>query len=262
MRLCAIVPAFNAAATLGVLLESLAALPYSVLVVDDGSSDATSAIARGFSDRGVVLIRHDANQGKGAALRTGFKWAVEQGFDAAVTMDSDLQHSPADLPGLIEVFEREGLDVLVGSRVHDQGDMPRSRRFGNWFSSWIATRFCHQVIPDSQCGYRLFRVARCRRMFEQLRLARFDGESEVFVRASLNLLRIGFAPITVIYPTDASHRSYYRPWEDTTRIVYMYVKELLRRTFTVKGRRELRELKRYVQGRRDRPGYRLLPRAR
>lgn len=259
MKVCVVVPAYNASSTLQQFLESL--LPYNkfIVVVDDGSDDETFAIAKKYQQQNFKILRHDYNRGKGAALRTGLDWALENNFDAAVTMDSDLQHAPEDLPGLLEVFERKKLDILVGSRLHDQQDMPRSRRLGNWFSSWAATLYCHQKIFDCQCGYRIYRLKTCKQMLEELKLERFDFESEVFLRAAANLLRIGFAPITVIYPQDAVHKSFYRPWMDTLRIINMAGKEILRRTFTPTGRRELTKLKNYVKSCSDWPRYYQLP---
>jgi glycosyltransferase involved in cell wall biosynthesis len=259
MKVCVVVPAYNASTTLQQLLAAL--LPYDkkIVVVDDGSDDKTSVIAEKFAAHNVTLLRHGKNRGKGAALRTGLSWASENGFDAVVTMDSDLQHSPADLPGLLEIFDKHTLDLLIGSRLHDQQDMPKSRRLGNWFSSLAGTKWCHQKIYDSQCGYRIYRLASFEKTISELKLNRFAFESEVLIRASLNLLRIGFSPISVIYPGDALHTSFYRPWLDTFTIIYLGGKAFLRRTFLPAGRRELNELKKYVKSCSDWPRYYQLP---
>ncbi len=258
MKVCILLPSYNVAGTLGPLLEALLAYDHSLLVIDDGSVDDTLAVAQSYEERGVSLLHHPQNRGKGAALRSGFAWALEKGCDVAVAMDSDLQHDPDDLPMMLEVFERHRLDVLVGDRMHDQSDMPPARRLGNWFSSWGTGNFCHQKIFDAQCGFRIFRLAPCRTMLSQLKLDRYVSESEVLVRSSMNLLRIGFTPITVIYPEDLSHKSFYRPWLDTYRIVYYFTLELLRRTFTAEGRRELQNLRKYVKSCSDWPRYYLL----
>ncbi|OPX34279.1 MAG: hypothetical protein B1H11_11155 [Desulfobacteraceae bacterium 4484_190.1] len=112
MKICIIVPSYNAAATLSSLLEALISLYPCVVIVDDGSEDETALIARYFARHGVVLLQHPVNRGKGAALRTGFNWAIKQGFEAAVTLDSDLQHSYEDLPGLLNIFNRDHLDHM------------------------------------------------------------------------------------------------------------------------------------------------------
>jgi glycosyltransferase involved in cell wall biosynthesis len=260
MKVCILLPSYNVAATLGPLLDELLVYGHALLVIDDGSLDQTKAIAEQYAAQGVSLLHHPLNRGKGAALRSGFAWALARGFEVAVAMDSDLQHDPADLPAMLAVFEREGLDLLVGDRMHDQSDMPPARRLGNWFSSWGTGNFCHQRIFDAQCGFRVFRLATCRTMLSELRLDRYVSESEVLVRAAMNLLRIGFTPINVIYPADLSHKSFYRPWLDTYRIVYYFTLELFRRTFTVDGRRELENLRKYVKSCSDWPRYYLLSR--
>lgn len=262
MKICILLPSFNVAASLGPLLDALLVYGHALLVIDDGSEDQTKAIAEQYAGRGVSLLHHPVNRGKGATLRTGYAWALEKGFDVAVAMDSDLQHDSADLPGMLEVFAREKLDLLIGDRMHDQSDMPTARRLGNWFSSWGTSNFCHQKIFDAQCGFRIFRLATCRTMLSELKLDRYVSESEVLVRASMNLLRIGFMPITVIYPEDLSHKSFYRPWLDTYRIVYYFTLELLRRIFTGEGRRELQNLRNYVKSCSDWPRYYLLSRPR
>jgi glycosyltransferase involved in cell wall biosynthesis len=243
MRLCAIVPSYNGSATLEGLLETLLSFSQNIVVIDDGSEDNTASIAENYIEKGVVCLRHESNRGKGAALRTGFYWAIEQGFDTVVTLDSDLQHDPKDLPRILEIFERNNLDVLVGSRIHENGGMPFIRRFGNRFSSWIATRFCHQNIPDSQCGYRIYRLNACRSVMDGLMLNRFDAETEILVMAALNRLRIGFAPVSVIYPDDGTYQSHYRSFWDTALIVWFYTREYCRRSFTRLGRKEVRMFK-------------------
>ncbi len=238
MGMCAIVPSYNAGTTLRLLLETLISYSPSIVVVDDGSEDDTASVARGFARQGVVLLQHDENLGKGAALHTGFLWAIEQGFEVVVTLDSDLQHAPEDLPGIVEVFEGDGLDMLVGSRTHDNGGMPKIRRFGNRFSSWIATRFCCQPVQDSQCGYRIYRLASCKSILMNLMSKRFEAETEILVMGANERLRIGFAPITVIYPENGSHKSHYRGFWDTSLIVWFYTKEFCRRVRARWGRQD------------------------
>ncbi len=260
MKTCILLPAYNVAITLGELIEQLLPYGHTLLVVNDGSRDQTEMVAGKHVGELVTLINHPENYGKGRALRTGFAWASQQGFELVVAMDSDLQHASSDLPALLDVFHANELDVLVGDRMHDQSDMPPARRLGNWFSSWGTGNFCHQHIFDAQCGFRLFRMETCKKMLSELKLDRYVSESEVLVRSSMNCLRIGFTPITVIYPEDLEHKSFYRPWVDTYRIVSYFTGELLRRIFTANGRHELRELNKYVKSCRDWPRYYMLSR--
>ncbi len=258
MKTCILLPAYNVASTLAELIEELLCYDHAILVINDGSLDGTQAVAENYVGERLTLLNHAKNYGKGRALRTGFACAMEQGFEMVVAMDSDLQHASSDLPGLLEIFQAHNLDLLIGDRMHDQVDMPMMRRLGNWFSSWGTGNFCHQHIFDAQCGFRLFRLDTCKKMLGELKLDRYVSESEMLVRASMNCLRIGFSPITVIYPEDLEHKSFYRPWVDTYRIVYYFTGELLRRVFTLRGRQELRELNQYVKSCRDWPRYYLL----
>ncbi len=244
LDLCAVIPSYNAAETLEILLDALIPMIRRVVVVDDGSNDDTSAVFARFVEKGVVFLRHETNLGKGAALRTGLAYALRAGFKVAATLDSDLQHAPEDLPRVLEVFESDRLDLLVGSRIGNMQRMPGIRRFGNRFSSWIAGRFCHQAVPDSQCGYRVFRLPTCAPLLKSLTLDRFDAETEILVKAALRNLRIGFAPIQVLYPENGCARSHYRAVRDTALIVRFYTLEYCRRVFTPSGRRDVKGLSR------------------
>lgn len=256
MRICIVIPAYNAAATLGTLLTVLETHSPDILVVDDGSQDETHIVASRFPD--VHCIRFPMNRGKSAALRAGFQWAIDNGYDAAVTMDSDLQHDPDDLPGLIETFQRRCPALLIGSRMHDLEDMPKARRFGNRFSSAVASAFCHQPIQDSQCGFRVYDLHACKDVLLGLRMERFASESEVLLRIALARLRILSAPIQVIYPPGPGHTSNYRPFADTSRIVGFYLMELARRWCTPRGRKQAKEARRYAQSLGDRAGVNVL----
>ncbi len=257
MRTCVIIPAYNAASTLDSLLHALQLHSLDILVVDDGSQDDTLTIAQAFE--GVHAIRFAENRGKSAALRAGFKWAIDQGYDAAVTMDSDLQHNPNDLPMLLDTFSRRQPALLLGSRMHDLENMPPARRFGNRLSSQVASFFCHQEIQDSQCGFRIYDLPACKDVLLSLKRERFASESEVLLSIALTKLRILSAPIQVIYPTDPAHRSNYKPFRDTTRIVLFYIMELMRRLCTPHGRKAAREARLYAKSLGDRVGVNVLP---
>jgi glycosyltransferase involved in cell wall biosynthesis len=214
-----------------------------ILVVDDGSTDETIQIAQAFGDQGVVVLKHTKNRGKGAALQTGYAWVLKQAFDLLVTLDSDLQHLPDDLPHMVQILQRDRLDFLIGSRFKQKWKIPFFRRTGNRFSSWIASNFCRQKIQDSQCGFRLFRLPACVPVLRAVAYNRFAVETEVILKISLAGLRTGFAPIKVVYPKHKTHQSYYRAFGDTAIIFWLYTKEFYRRNFTRSGRKDLRQLR-------------------
>ena len=124
-RFLVVIPALNAAASVaGVVKASLAHLP-DVVVVNDGSTDATPKAAAG---AGATVLHHPQNLGKGAALKTGFRYALERGFDAVVTVDADGQHLPSEIPKFVRAFRETGADLVIGDRSHlFEGMLPRRR---------------------------------------------------------------------------------------------------------------------------------------
>ncbi|MFH2050937.1 MAG: glycosyltransferase family 2 protein [bacterium] len=211
MNLGVILPALNAARHLPAVVADLrAAQPgIRVLVVDDGSSDGTAAAAR---QAGAEVITHPRNLGKGAALMTGYHWAVQTGLEWVFTMDADGQHLPQDMKGFLDAVAGGSLDVVVGSRMDRTADMPWVRKMTNLFTSWVVSRLAGCRIPDSQNGFRLYRVA----CLEDVRIkaTRYDAESEILVRLARRGYRIGSAPVTTVY---GDEKSSINPLVDTGR---------------------------------------------
>ena len=207
----AILPAFNAARRLPALLAELRARhpALRVLVVDDGSSDGTADAA---AAPGVDVIRHEVNRGKGAALATGYRWALDNGLAWVYTMDADGQHLPAEMGRFLEAALADGWDVVVGSRMDAPAGMPWVRKATNRFTSAVVSRLAGCRIPDSQSGFRLFRVPPLAGL--ELVTSRYDTESEILVRLAWRGCRIGAVPISTVY---GEERSSIRPWRDTVR---------------------------------------------
>jgi glycosyltransferase involved in cell wall biosynthesis len=201
MSVGAILPALNAARFLEEVVGEIRALhpDLRVLVVDDGSTDATADVAR---RAGAEVIAHEMNQGKGQALKTGYGWAQQENLDWVFTMDSDGQHLPAEMQGFIDAAALEKLDVVVGTRMARTANMPWLRKKTNQFTSWVISRLAGCPIPDSQNGYRLYRVDCLRGLV--LKTTRYDAESEILVRLARRGYRIGSAPITTVYGDETS----------------------------------------------------------
>ena len=213
-RVLVVIPALNANPTIGrIVTESLAAAR-EVLVVDDGSSDGTGAAAKA---AGAMVIRHEINRGKGAALSTAFAWALERGYGAVVTLDADGQHVPAEIPRFIDCRRETGADLIIGSRRHLFAGMVRRRRMANLFSAKAISFAAGQRIDDPQSGFRLYSAELLRRI--RLEGTRFDAESEVIVRAGRAGLRIESIPIGLAF-VDGLQTSHYRALVDTLRITW------------------------------------------
>ena len=191
MRVAALIPAYQAAATVGEVILRLQALaaPPEILVVDDGSRDGTAGVAR---QLGARVHAFAGNRGKGHALLAGFA-LLRSGFDTVATLDADGQHPPECLPDFVRAAEA-GADLVLGRRARTP-DMPASRRFANAFSSGWATGLAGQRVSDSQCGYRLHGRALLERT--PLTPGRYEVETELVVRAA----RLGFRLAEVEIPT-------------------------------------------------------------
>lgn len=222
MRTLVVIPCKNLEDEVGDVVRGVLGLNLGldVLVVDDGSTDATSEAA---SRAGAVVLAHDVNLGKGAALRTGFGYAVENDYDAVVTMDGDGQHDPGAIPDFLDALENSGADIVIGTRMHAVGDMPGLRVWTNRTTSRVVSALSRQNIPDSQSGYRLIRVRVLRDIAGALVTTRYDTESELLIRAARRGYRISSVAIESIYTGTVSHIN---PLIDTLRFIRLVVRSV------------------------------------
>jgi glycosyltransferase involved in cell wall biosynthesis len=181
----------------------------NVLVVDDGSTDATAEAAR---QAGAQVIVHEQNRGKGESIKTGFRHWLERGFTYAIILDGDGQHLPEEIGRFLAAASASGAKLLVGTRMNDVGDMPFVRRAVNRYMSRKISRVCGQAIPDTQCGFRMVH----RDIMPDLLggTERFDYETEMLILASRAGCRIASVPITTVYSDEVSS---IHPVRDTLR---------------------------------------------
>ncbi len=205
----AIIPCFNEEDSIAVLVRRIRRFAPEVLVVDDGSSDSTSARARA---AGAEVLRRPSNLGKGSALRHGWEWAFQRGFQWALCLDGDGQHAPEDIPAFFECRNRTGAALVVGNRTGNPDAMPRLRRMINSWMSRRISALAGQPLPDSQCGFRLIELPRWAEAM--VAANHFEVESDLIWRFARAKLRIEFVPIRVIY---AAERSKIRPVRDSAR---------------------------------------------
>ncbi len=215
-----VLPAFNESRRIGAVVSSVRQYARHVIVVDDGSSDATAAEAEA---AGAQVLKHGINRGKGAALETGMAHVAGLGFQCVITMDADGQHSPDDIPTFWNAFTNTSAPAILGDRMGARrSDMPRVRWWTNRLMSCILSLRMRQWVPDTQCGYRLYRVD----ILPLLRAGSggFAAESEVLINIAAKGLKIASVPIQVIYRDEVSK---IRPVRDTFRFIAMLWRNLL-----------------------------------
>src|SRR3989338_9852394 len=193
MRILTIVPCYNAERYVGEVIKSTKKFNKNILVVDDGSTDNSYNILKKI--KGIHIIQHSRNKGKGAALKAGFGYALKNNFDAVITIDADGQHKPEDIPNFLMNFN--DADIILGNRMNNIGNMPLVRILANIISSYIISRICEQQINDSQSGYRLIK----KEILKSIDLERDDYhmETELLLKAAKKGYKIGEVPIKVIY---------------------------------------------------------------
>ena len=212
-KVCVIIPTYNNHKTLNRVIDGVLQYTTDVIVVNDGSTDTTSDIIKSYVS--IDSIHVSKNKGKGNALQLGFKKAIEKGFHYAITIDSDGQHFPDDIPVFLEeLTKRESNILLIGSRNMNQEGVPKKSSFGNKFSNfwfWFETG---TKLEDTQSGYRLYPLLHLPKKYFT---NKFEFEIEVIVRAAWKGTIVKNIPVKILYdPTERV--THFRPFKDFTRI--------------------------------------------
>ena len=214
-RPCVVIPAYREEDAIASVVAECHQFCPDVIVIDDGSPDATADRARA---AGATVLQHVRNQGKGMALHTGFEYARAHGFGLVITMDADGQHAPSDIPAFLAAYERTRVPCLVGTRMADTASMPWIRRMTNRYMSHTLSRLMRCHVPDTQCGFRLFRADILPDAPPSADARRFAAESEILLRIALAGHPIGSVPIQTIY---AAETSKIHPLSDAIRFYRM-----------------------------------------
>ncbi len=219
-RFVVVIPALNAEDTIGAVVRACRNELADVVVVDDGSIDRTEGAA---AAQGALVLRHARRRGKGAAMKSGFSWALAHGFDGVIGVDADGQHLPSEIPKLLRCRAETGADLVLGGRSHLFREMVPRRRLANVFSTWAIARLSRTPVTDSQCGFRLYTARLLRGV--ALRTDGFEMDSEVIVRAGRAGFRMSMTPIEMGF-VDGTATSYFRPFYDTLRIAWTVLRAL------------------------------------
>ena len=222
-NILALVPAYNEGKHIGEVIR-LTSQYLPVVVVDDGSKDDTAARAEA---AGAKVLRQVPNQGKGAALITGYRYAIEQGCEAIVMLDADMQHDPHEISLFLDMFREVHADLIIGQRNFRY--MPQPRRTTNTIGTWMFSWAVGQYIPDNQSGFRLL----SRRMMEATLASgetNFEFEVEMIVQCIKLGYKMAWVPIKTIYGDEKSH---IRP----VRHAYHFIRMVLQARSAVNRRR-------------------------
>lgn len=188
-----IIPAYNEAERIKLVLEKTKLLTKHIIVVNDGSKDDTNSVARG---AGVLVLDHMINLGKGAALRTGCDYALQKKAKILVVMDADGQHEPEDIPRFIKILEEKKLDIVFSYRKLNK-TMPLILKFGNNVMSVLINWLYNVDLKDSQSGFRCFTAETYKKI--RWNASDYSMESEMIARVGNNKLSYGEIPIQTIY---------------------------------------------------------------
>lgn len=231
MNYAVVIPAYNEAATIHAIAQAALQYVRYVIVVDDGSRDATFAEV---VDLPIALLRNTDNEGKAATLWRGMQYALSLGVDGVITLDADGQHAPADIPRLIALAERNRNCIAIAARTARRGAMPAARYYANKIANFWISWACGYRVRDSQSGFRLYPA----RVLAQLDVPRdkrhgFVFESEILIEAARLGVTSVTLPIAAVYSAGL-RRSHYRHI-DSARITRMVAGKLLSRWFYPRG---------------------------
>ncbi len=189
-----VIPAYNESTRVGTVVRDV--LPYveRVIVVDDGSTDNTSAVAR---EAGAFVLRHPENCGAGAATMTGLEAARRLGCDRAITIDADGQNDPSDIPLMLQTMDEKEADLVIANRFGRKNVIPRVRRIANYIGNVVTFLVTGLWLADSQSGYKAFGKRALSEV--QLRMAGFEFCTEIVREAARFRWKIAYVPTKVLY---------------------------------------------------------------
>jgi len=226
-RFAFIIPVYNHAGTVAQVVKDSQSLGFPVFVVDDGSTDNTYAQIKEI--KGIQILRHEINQGKGAAILTGFS-AASAVADWAITIDADGQHYPEDARKLIKAIPKKIRPIVVGARKDMTGKhVPWTSSFGRKFSNFWVRISGGPAISDSQSGFRIYPLPETLNLKTKAR--RFQFEVEILVHANRRGIPVIEAPIRVRYNPEGGRIYHFRPFVDFLRNSSTFTRLIFRRIF-------------------------------
>lgn len=217
LNCCIIMPTYNNEKTIGWVIEDVLEYTENLIVVNDGATDNTPNVIAEFGNK-ITSIGYTKNVGKGNALKTGFKEALKQGFEYAITIDSDGQHYADDIPKFVLALQKNPSALFMGSRNIEHDGMPQKNSFANKFSNFWVKLQTGNDLPDTQTGFRLYPLKAVKKLC--LFTSKFEFEVEIQVKLAWQNVKVISVPIKVKY--DPNERvTHFRPLQDFTRISFL-----------------------------------------
>lgn len=213
-KICVIIPTYNNEKTIVDVIHGVQHYTDQIIVVNDGSTDNTLEVLKAIE--GIEVLGYAKNVGKGFAIRTAFAFALNKGYDYAITIDSDGQHFPDDLPIFIDKLQSSADAIIVGSRNIETEGMPAKNTFANKFSNFWFWAETGLRLPDTQSGFRLYPIKRYKK--SRFYTRKYEFEIEVLVRSAWSGIDIETVPIRVYYPPEEERITHFRPLPDFSRI--------------------------------------------
>lgn len=225
MKICAIVPTYNHAQTIAYVVSSLRAHNLKVFIIDDGSSEIYREAIAGLQtdDKGVEVFRLPENQGKGSAVKEGFRLAYATGYTHALQIDADGQHDIQSIPQLLSMAYEYPNALITGVPIYDES-APLGRKIGRWITHvWVWVETLSFSIKDSMCGFRVYPLRPVIQLMENQGIGdHMDFDTDIMVRLYWNGVDVKSIPVKVIYPID--NTSNFAMWKDNVRISWMHTK--------------------------------------
>ena len=225
-ELCVLIPVYNNPATIARVVEEVLAYELPVIIVDDGSDIEVASLI----SSEVTVVRHDINQGKGVALRSGAIRAYEMGYRFCLTMDGDGQHFAADIPKFLEIFHSNSNEMVIGVRDFERCNPPRSSVIGRWIGNfwvWVETGIW---VSDTQTGFRLYPIDFLR---YPSATRRYEFEIENLVRFLWRGGNIAEVSVKTLY--DETRVTHFDKSKDNFHMIVLHTKLVLKRIFLLKG---------------------------
>ena len=214
-RICVVMPTYNNDGTLRDVVERVMQFCNDVIVVNDGCTDTSADILASFEDK-ITVVAYGKNRGKGYALKKGLEKARELGFVFAITIDSDGQHYPEDIPLFINALKQHPDALIIGSRNLNEENMPGKNTFANKFSNFWFKIQTGVKLPDTQTGYRLYPLNNLPNL--NLLTSRYEAELELLVGSAWRGVDLIPIKINVFYPKAEERVTHFRPFWDFFRI--------------------------------------------